>query len=374
MRAAQARYDELVASLYPLFSATASHELSDQDRNNSGNRDRGSSNRARSRFVAGITVEQPIFSGFRDTLLTTSADQELSAIKFEDIRSRELIYSDVAQVFYQIQYYAQDLKQLAQTQNVLNERIKELDQFVALGKSKESEMLSAQSDLLDIQSQVAQSQGLLRAARELLGYMIGREAWQIKLNSQSKPFLKESLESYLSRVENRADLSASKSRRDSKQDLVKSSERERWGTVALSGSYDPVDAPSGDSNSSVKLNFDLPIFDFGRIDARTRQRQADFDAAQLKALQLQRLAERDVRIAWVNLTSTEAEIAQLQNLVEAASKAYQAQKSDYSLGIVNNLDVLQGIRNLQQAKRRLLKATYDLKTRQSELIVATGGL
>ena len=374
IQAAQARYDELVASLYPLISANASHELSDTDRasNNSSNNSSANRSRNRSRFLAGVSVEQPVFSGFRDFLLAASADQDIAALRLDDIRTRQLLYSDVAQAFYQIEYYEEDLKELSQTEKVLIERIKELEQFVTLGKSKQSEMLTAQSDISDIQVQSSQSRGLLRAAREMLGYLIGQDATQLRIDPQIKPFLKEALDVYIARAIDRADINASKSREISKSKQKIASERETWGSVALQGNYDPIDAPSGDSSSSVRLNFDLPIFDFGRIDARTRQRQAELDATKLKTQQLKRQAERDVRIAWANLTSSEAEITQLKNLVAAASKAYDAQKHDYSLGIVNNLDVLQSIRNLQQARRRLIKAKYDIKTLQSDLLVATG--
>lgn len=373
MRAAQARYDELVASLYPMFGLAASHELNDEVRNNSSGSKSSVRSRNRSRFLAGISVEQPIFSGFREFLAAAAADQDLSALRLDDKRARELLYADVAQVFYQINYYQNDLEELAQTQKVLSERIKDLKQFVSLGKSKESEMLTAQSDLSDIAAQSAQSLGLLRAAREMFTYLTGLDSSKIKLSDSDKSFLKQDLDTYLAQVNERPDIAASKAREISREKLKTASERELWGSVGIAGEYDPIDLPSGDSSSVVRLNIDLPIFDFGRIKARTQQRQAELDAEKLNTQQLAREAERDVRIAWANLTSSEAEIVQLKNLITAASKAYDAQKHDYSLGIVNNLDVLQGIRNLQEAKRRLVKAKYDLKTRQSELVVATGG-
>lgn len=371
---AEAEYREAISAVYPKIFARASHQLQDNDRNSSNNTFTSRNNQDRSRFRAGITITQPIFSGFRDFLLSAAAENEIKALKLDDLRSRELLYKEIADIFLQILYYEEDLKELSRTSKILKDRVEELTQFVSLGKSKESERLSAESEIADVEAAKASTIGLNNASKAVLSYLTGLPTNEMILKDDSTPLIKEGLDSYLLRGSERADLAASKTREISIQKQLTAAEREKWPEIGLEGSYYPLDAPSGDSSSSVMITIDLPLFEGGAIDARIDQQKAQQRITELRTQQLKRQIERDIKVAWENALSTEAQVRKLKELVAASQKSYEAQKSDYALGVVNNLEVLQSIRSLQEAKRKLLRAQFDLKSYQTDLLVHTGGI
>lgn len=372
LKQADAEYREAISAVYPKIFLRASQQFQDNERNFSSNTFNSNNNRERSRFRAGITLTQPIFSGFRDFILTEAAENEIEALKLEDLRSRELLYRDVSDIFLQILFYEEDLKELGRTTKILNERVAELREFVSLGKSKESERLSAESEIADVEATKASITGALNASKAVLSYLTGIS--QFKLKDDSVMLIKEGLDSYLLKGNERADLSASLTREISKEKQVTAAEREKWPEVGLEGSYYPVDAPSGDQSSSVMFTIDFPLFEGGAIDARIDQQKAQQRITKLQTEQLKRQIERDIKIAWENVLSTESQVKKLKELVTASQKSYEAQKRDYEIGVVNNLEVLQSIRALQEAKRKLLRAQFDLKSYQTDLMVNTGGI
>jgi outer membrane protein TolC len=64
----------------------------------------------------------------------------------------------------------------------------------------------------------------------------------------------------------------------------------------------------------------------------------------------------------------------LATLVADAEKSYESQRADYKLGIVTNIDVLQAIRQVEDAKRRLLAAGVESHINSIKLAVASGDL
>jgi outer membrane protein len=56
-----------------------------------------------------------------------------------------------------------------------------------------------------------------------------------------------------------------------------------------------------------------------------------------------------------------SQLAALEKATEAARKNYEAQRHDYRLGLVTNLDVLQALTTFQENQRALDRARYTAK-------------
>ena len=85
------------------------------------------------------------------------------------------------------------------------------------------------------------------------------------------------------------------------------------------------------------------------------------------------MSERDVRVAYEHVATARSQLESLTKLREASKRNYDSQRRDYELGIVSNLEVLQAIRQLQDAELRLARAESLVETKRLELDVAAGG-
>ena len=67
-----------------------------------------------------------------------------------------------------------------------------------------------------------------------------------------------------------------------------------------------------------------------------------------------------------------ARTAALQEALNAAAENYRLQAEDYKLNLVSNLDVLQALQTLQDARREFIHVQHETKRLYWQLQVATG--
>lgn len=380
--AAQARYEQALAALLPKVDLFASERFrnstafgstsrSNVTEDSSGVTVRGG--REKEQFESYFSVTQPLFKGFRDRLLAEAAELNINAARYSELRTRELLYRQVAESFYQLTLYRDDLAILKRVSQVLNDRIKELNGFIDLGKSRASEVLSAQSELANVRALIERTRGLERASAELLGFFIGRGAEQIELPQfKSVKETPKPLDEYLTVAAERPDIQAARELRQAaalERDAVR---RENWPTVDLQGNVYPYDDPDLNREWEILFRFSVPIFEGGLIDARAAERAAAMRIQELNVREAARVAEREVRTAYSELTAAMAEALALALLYDASIKNLEAQRADYELGVVTNLDVLEAIRQSQDARRRLLSAEVAVALSRARLIAASG--
>ena len=206
----------------------------------------------------------------------------------------------------------------------------------------------------------------------MLVYLSGIRLEDLKLEANIPNLRPEPLNNYLELGINRLDILAASQNQAALAHQLKATEREKWPSLSLQGNYYPIESPDTDRSADLMLQLDVPVFESGRIDARIAQKQATLRSEQLRSEELKRKAESEIRIAYANYEALFQEHLRLNELVDAIEKDYTAQKADYSLGVVTNLEVLQSIRELQNAKRRLLRVRIDEQISKIKLQVAAG--
>lgn len=379
IKAAEARYKETISAIYPVIKTSLSERIrnSSSSTNNFIGNDIGGNNfsaRSNHSFDTAFNVRQPIFTGFREYYISEANELEIKALGLEQSRNKELLYQDVANIFYQIVYYNEDLKILQKSEKIFKQRIKELGQFIKLGKSRSSEIQAADAELADLGTTKAQVEGILGASKEMLAFLIGIVSSALELKSTPSPFVIKPLEELLAESKKRGDIKATLARTDASGKELIASKREKWPLVYFDGNYYPYQDPDANRDWDMQLKLELPIFDGGAIDSRIEQAEAKHFASSITAKEAERIAEREIRIAYNNVKSSELEVTRLKALLNTTEKNYQAQHQDYEIGVVTNLEVLAAISNVQNSERRLLDAETTLKINKVKLTVSAGAV
>ncbi|MBL0059906.1 MAG: TolC family protein [Elusimicrobia bacterium] len=95
------------------------------------------------------------------------------------------------------------------------------------------------------------------------------------------------------------------------------------------------------------LNLDVPLFQGGTVKARVADARSGLQQAQLSLDYLERQIQSDVKKAYEAWTASLEESQSLEEAYQASKKSYDAQRREYRLGLVTNLDVLNAM-NLMQ--------------------------
>jgi outer membrane protein len=379
VRIAQARYWQAVGAALPKVHLLATQRWQNQsssggsslssssglntDNNNSGGTDR---------FESRIQIRQPIFSGFRDIHTASAQKAEIDARKHDKERAFQLLYLDVADVFYQILLYEDDLKILKELEKTTKDRVADLERRVELGKSRSGDFLSSKSQLGALGVTIAQVNGLLQSTKELFAFLTGVPASQIRLKSSLKLPSVESLEAYLKETGERPDVLAAISEERAARKRLSAAKGEHWPTISAEGNYYLKENPASNREWNILLSADLPLFEGGIIEARIREHRALVRSSELNLDQLRRTADMEVRRAYSDFLSSAAQLAHLSETVNVTAANYKIQSEDFRLGVTSNLQVLDALNTLLETRRQKLSTEIDAHVNLIRLFVAAG--
>lgn len=358
IRQAEERYKQADAALYPTVNGVASYTR--QDPVPAGETSTSTSPNRQS--LAKLTATQPLFRGFREFAALRQTKALLGAQNQDYLSARTQLFKDVTQNFYTVLSIEQDLKNLDEEINQNVDREKELNSRVRIGRSRIGEVLSVQSTISTLRAQVEQLQGQLGTAREAFAFLSGLAATTSLRDVEVLPANLEPLDDYLARLEQRPDVIASRQRLSAAQENTKVARGAHLPSLDLNANrYLERTGNLKDSSWDVGVALTVPIYAGGLLQSRVSEAVSQSTQAELSASQVSREAEQEIRTVYQNVVFDRSQLGALDKATDSARKNYEAQRRDYRLGLVTNLDVLQALTAFQQNQLTLDRARYTLK-------------
>jgi len=120
-----------------------------------------------------------------------------------------------------------------------------------------------------------------------------------------------------------------------------------------------ISTPLERNDSSIGLVFNLPLYQGGAVNSRTREQRSLYEQA-LEAQESQyRATERETRDNYRGIVSGISRVSALKRAIESNQKAYEAAKSGFDVGTRDIVDVLDAQRELLRARRDYARSRYD---------------
>jgi outer membrane protein len=114
----------------------------------------------------------------------------------------------------------------------------------------------------------------------------------------------------------------------------------------------------GDTQS-VGVQLEVPLFEGGAVNSRTRQAAYEYQAAKEDLTAKKRAVKRQVKDAYRGVMSTISRVDALKAAVVSATSALKATEAGFGAGTRTMVDVLNEQRNLYRAKRDFARTRYD---------------
>ena len=370
--AAQARYWNSVGAIFPQIKFLTTERLQNNSSSGSSTGGTSSSGARKDQLQSSLNLQVPLFTGFREYYNASAGKADLESRKFSRTRTRQLLYLDVADVFYQIRAYEKDLQIQEEIRQALLQREQELHRRIKLGRSRLGELRTSEVERVNTEVSIEQTKGLLAASRELLAFLINFPSSEWELSDHNPLPEPSKLEFYLSSLGERPDVQAAVESSRAARKRLSSARSERLPTIDLDANYYVYQSPSSKQDWNLFLNFSLPVFDAGQIETAISEKKALLRSSELNLEQLKRSVDRDVRTAYSDFIAASAQVVKLREAERLSSENYALQQQDYTYGIVNNLDVLNALRQLHDARRALLTSDRDARVNVVRLHVAAG--
>lgn len=129
----------------------------------------------------------------------------------------------------------------------------------------------------------------------------------------------------------------------------------------------------GDTQS-VGVQLNVPLFEGGAVNSRTRQAGYEYEAAKEKLIATKRAVKRQVKDAYRGVLSTISRVAALKATVTSAESALTATEEGFEVGTRTMVDILNEQRNLYRAKRDFSRTRYDYLLNSLKLKQASSSL
>jgi outer membrane protein len=146
------------------------------------------------------------------------------------------------------------------------------------------------------------------------------------------------------------------------------------GVLGSTGLAPAAVANVADKYGAVGVNVNIPIFNGGLFKARQTEAELRAQAAAKNVADEENRVTRDVRVAYLDATTTFQRIGLTQQLLEQAAKADQLAETRYQLGLGTIVELSQAQLNLTSAQIANAAARYDYQSRRVAVDYQSGVL
>ncbi len=318
-----------------------------------------------------FTFTQPLFTGFKEFAAIGASKHIGKQRAAELLRAKQLLFTDVSDAFFLYMSFQEDEATLLDIRKALFGRVGELKKRQKIGKSRPSEIASAESRLRQTEADLENTRAQREVVGQLLEFLVGRSFDH--LVDAGDPEMNMTEDAAYAKADNRPDVVAARESAESFKQNVAAARSEFFPSVTLNGNAYTKRLDANEGNDwDVTLAVNVPLFngmhDWGAVrQARAQKNEADFRLSLAR-----RQALLDIRNSYTRWRLNGRRVAALEKAVTAAEKNLRLQIEDFQKSLVNNLDVLQALTDLQSVQRSLVAAKADARRSYWSLKVSTG--
>jgi outer membrane protein len=171
----------------------------------------------------------------------------------------------------------------------------------------------------------------------------------------------------------RPDLLAQQKRQAAVQMSRRSITAERLPSFGASGDYGAIgDGASYRPTRSIGVGMRISIFDGGRREARAAEAEVQVRQERLRAEDLKRQIELEVRLALQNLENARSQIDTAKLALELAESEVEQAQRRTEAGVANSVELTDAQTRLARARDNQLAAIYQFNLARIDVAAATG--
>jgi outer membrane protein len=350
---AEEKYRQVIGGVLPNISGTASYLVQPSS---------GTTIYPTSQPLVRLTANQPLFQGLREYAAFRQAKNTIAAQSESKWQATIQLYQDTATNFYSLLALEKDLKNVQGQLKLYDQRISELNAFVSIGRSRQSEILTAKTQREIFEAQAEQIQIQIRVLREAFQFLTGLSKETPLEDIETLPDQISPLDTYLAQVERRPDIKGAKENIKVAEENIKIAWGNHLPNVNLIGDYYPVRYGALKTvNWDAQIVLALPIFTGGVVQSQVRAAESQKNQNMLTLSRIERLAKQEISSNHDTLLGDLKLVTAYQKITDIAEKTYKTQLQDYKHGLVNNIDVLQALTSFQDNKRNLDRSRFSVK-------------
>lgn len=329
-------------------------------------------------MTAGVTAEQPVFTGFRNYNAIKQAGARIRAGGAQLIATEQQVLLDVASAYFNVQRNMAVFELNTKNVAVL---VRQKDMATArfdVGEITRTDVAQAEARLAEARARLSSAQGDLAVARAAYAQLVGQAPGDLEA-VETLPDLPETLEAAQSIASQFAPaLVGAREQAEISRRQVNIARGAFLPSVSLTAGYQYAEEPSFFVQNSEEFSFgaraSMPIFLGGLNFSRVREAKALHSSDRSRLDEAERQVEAQVISAWERLVAARAITGSAAASVEANTLALEGVRQEALVGTRTTLDVLNAEQELLNAEVSLVSAQRDVQTASFGLLAAVGML
>ncbi|MGH8559677.1 MAG: TolC family outer membrane protein [Methylococcales bacterium] len=352
---------QAIARLLPFFSATGATNW-----NYLNNKKRSFQGLGIQRYWQdsfGVNLKQPVFH-WDYWVQLSQAENQIAKAEAEYQNARQNLMKRTIQAYLDILLAKDKLRFAIAEKESLSRQLEQAQQRFEVGLIAITDVLEAQSGFDGARSREILAQNNLNNAVEALREIIGEYDGKLVPLPETVPLMKpEPLDinqwAFSADSQNLA-IIAAQNQAELARKTIELQRSGHFPTVDVVGNYNVQDNASTfglrGETGSVGVQVNLPIYEGGAVNSRTREAMYNYNAAKDNLLAVRRQVARQVRDAYRGVISTISQVEALRATIKSSMSALEATTAGFEVGTRTMVDVVNEQRNLIQAQNNLAEA------------------
>lgn len=369
-----------LSGLLPTIGATANTTWNE---NRYSPQNQASTSRDFNTHAYNVTLTQPLFRWQNFVQYGQGKLQVVQAEANFAQATQDLILR-VAQAYFDVLYASDNLTALRANKFSISRQLEQAKKNFEVGTATITDTHEAQSrfDLATAQEIAAESD--LEIKRFALRVIVGKgfgELNRLKPEAELKPPQPASMEKWVDSAEK--DSFTVQAQQAAAEVAAREVERTRAGhypTLDVVANYGKSTAAYGldstiDTNArNIGLQLNIPIFQGGYINSKTREAVANQTAVDAALESAKRAAALNAQQSFLGVVNGLAQVRALEAALISSTSALESNKLGYEVGVRINIDVLNAENQVYVTRRDLAKARFDTLLSQLKLKASVGSL
>jgi len=350
------------AALLPSIGLTA-----DVSRDRFDPRDGGETSYATNQTYA-VGLRQPVYQ--RESLVQLDqADSRIAQADAELEAARQNLILRVTTTYFVVLGAQDNLEFVRANKSAVERTLEQAEQRFEVGLAAITDSLEARARYDIALSDEINAEKLMADAREALRELTGKPPGIPEILQQEIPLIvpePDDQEKWVAAaVENNPLVLAARAAAETAKQEIEVQRSGHYPSLDATADYSYRDNRFGGitdlkrNDSSIGLEFTLPLYQGGLISSQTEQAREEYNQAMENQVKQYRATERQTRNNYRGVISGISKVKALQRAVESNEKAVEAAETGFDVGTRTIVDVLDAQGDLLLARRDYARSRYD---------------
>jgi len=314
----------------------------------------------------GIQLVQPVFHWDQWVQLSQS-DKQIAQAEASYMAEQQNLILKTTQSYFAVLAAEDDLTFIISEKKTIAKQLEQAQQRFDVGLIAITDVYEAQAGYDQIRSEEIAASNAVETAKESLKQIIGNHLSQLEALGEKVPFptpIPTNIEAWNNNaLSQNLQLIVAKTEANIIQDTIELQQSGHYPQLDIVGQFGLNDTSgtswSHGNTESIGVQLNIPLFEGGAVNSRTREAQYRYAQAKEKQIATERTVTKAVKDAYRGVMTSISRVEALNAAVKSGLSALEATEAGFEVGTRTMVDVLTSTRNLTRAKSNYAKARYD---------------